>query len=126
GSRAASTHWRGVTCRGSRPSRAPKRHSTKTAISCCVVPIMARRYAAPWRPRWQRRRGLTRQPERRCCEPAMKDFWASCGHHLLERDQCGRLQATDEFIKLYLARPELAPLADACVVERTLHAALLS
>jgi hypothetical protein len=56
----------------------------------------------------------------------MKDFWASCGHHLLERDQCGRLQATDEFIKLYLARPELAPLADACVVERTLHAALLS
>jgi hypothetical protein len=33
---------------------------------------------------------------------------------------------TDEFLKAYLARPELAPPDDACVVERTLHAALLA
>jgi hypothetical protein len=55
----------------------------------------------------------------------MRDFWLSCGHHLLDRDIGGGLLVTDEFLKAYLARPELAP-QDACVVERTLHAALLS
>ena len=33
---------------------------------------------------------------------------------------------TDEFLKLYLARPELIPPPEACAVERTLHAALLA
>jgi hypothetical protein len=33
---------------------------------------------------------------------------------------------TDEFLKAYLARPELAPPPDACIAERTLHAALLT
>ncbi len=56
----------------------------------------------------------------------MNDFWLSCGHHLLDRDEGGGLVVTDEFLKAYLARPELAPPDDACVVERTLHAALLS
>ena len=56
----------------------------------------------------------------------MKDFWLSCGHHLLDRHDGGGLAITDEFLKLYLARPELAPPPDACVVERTLHAALLA
>ena len=56
----------------------------------------------------------------------MHDFWLSCGHHLLDRDEGGGLVVTDEFLKAYLARPELAPPDDACVVERTLHAALLS
>ncbi len=56
----------------------------------------------------------------------MKDFWLSCGHHLLDRDAGGGLVATDEFLKAYLARPELAPPPDACVVEKTLHAALLA
>jgi hypothetical protein len=56
----------------------------------------------------------------------MKDFWLSCGHHLLDRDQHGRLRATDEFMKVYFARPELAPPSEACVVERTLHGALLA
>jgi hypothetical protein len=55
----------------------------------------------------------------------MKDFWLSSGHHLLDREQ-GGLVVTDEFLKAYLARPELAPPPDACVVERTLHAALLA
>src|SRR5712671_3596890 len=58
--------------------------------------------------------------------PHMKDFWLSCGHHLLDRDAGGGLVATDEFLKAYLARPELKPPPDACVVERTLHAALLA
>jgi hypothetical protein len=56
----------------------------------------------------------------------MTDFWLSCGHHLLDRDEGGGLVVTDEFLKAYLARPELAPPDDACVVERTLHAALLA
>jgi hypothetical protein len=55
----------------------------------------------------------------------MKDFWLSCGHHLLDRDDGGGLLVTDEFLKAYLARPELAPPPDACIAERTLHAALL-
>ena len=56
----------------------------------------------------------------------MKDFWLSCGHHLLDRDEAGQLRVTDEFMKVYLARPELAPPPDACLLERTLHSTLLS
>ena len=55
----------------------------------------------------------------------MNDFWLSCGHHLLDRDAHGRLALTDEFLKVYLARPELAPPPEACDAERSLHAALL-
>ena len=56
----------------------------------------------------------------------MKDFWLSCGHHLLDRDEGGGLAVTDEFLKIYLARPELKPPPDACVVEKTIHAALFA
>ena len=56
----------------------------------------------------------------------MKDFWLSCGHHLLDRDEGGGLLLTDDFLKVYLARPELLPPPEACAAERTLHAALLS
>src|SRR3954462_427931 len=56
----------------------------------------------------------------------MTDFWLSCGHHLLDRDDGGGLIVTDEFLKAYLARPELAPPGDACIAERALHAALLA
>src|ERR1041385_2099036 len=56
----------------------------------------------------------------------MKDFWLSCGHHLLDRDEGGGLALTDDFLKVYLARPELAPPPDACVVEKTLHDALMA
>src|SRR5581483_5666877 len=55
----------------------------------------------------------------------MKDFWLSCGHHLLDRDDGGGLVLTDEFLKVYLARPELVPPADACDAERRLYNALL-
>ena len=57
---------------------------------------------------------------------ANKDFWLSCGHHLLDRDAGGGLVATDEFLKVYLARPELRPPPEACAAERALHAGLLS
>lgn len=56
----------------------------------------------------------------------MKDFWVSCGHHLLDREPGGGLVATDEFFKAYFIRPELMPPADACQAERQLHAALLA
>ena len=56
----------------------------------------------------------------------MKDFWLSCGHHLLDHDEGGGLLITDEFLKVYFARPELAPPPEACAVERTLHAALMA
>jgi Family of unknown function (DUF6352) len=54
----------------------------------------------------------------------MKDFWLSCGHHLLDRDDGGGLVVTDEFLKAYFARPELVPPDNACIAERSLHAAL--
>jgi Family of unknown function (DUF6352) len=56
---------------------------------------------------------------------ASRDFWLSCGHHLLDRDATGKLLVTDEFLKAYFARPELMPPADACSAERGLHNALL-
>ena len=54
-----------------------------------------------------------------------RDFWLSCGHHLLDRGADGGLVVTDEFLKVYLARPEITPPADACKAERTIHGALL-
>jgi hypothetical protein len=55
----------------------------------------------------------------------MKDFWLSSGHILLERGDHGGLILTDEFLKAYLARPELLPPEDACAAERNLHAHVL-
>jgi Family of unknown function (DUF6352) len=55
-----------------------------------------------------------------------RDFWRFCGHHLLDRDADGLLLVTDEFLKAYLARPELVPLPEACPAERRLHDALLA
>jgi hypothetical protein len=55
----------------------------------------------------------------------MNDFWISSGHHLLDRDDAGRLLVTDAFLKAYLARPELLPPEDACAAEQRLHHELL-
>jgi hypothetical protein len=55
----------------------------------------------------------------------VKDFWVGSGHHLLDRDEAGRLLVTDEFLKAYLARPELVPPEDACEAELKLHHELL-
>jgi hypothetical protein len=56
----------------------------------------------------------------------MRDFWLSCGHHLTDRAAGGSLLITDEWLKAYLARPELRPPVEACAAERQLHAALLA
>jgi hypothetical protein len=46
----------------------------------------------------------------------MTDFWLSCGHHFLDRDESGGYVVTDDFLKVYLARPELIPPPDACAI----------
>ena len=56
----------------------------------------------------------------------MKDFWLSCGHHLLDRAEGGGLLLTDDFLRAYLARPELMPPAEACAAEQALHTALFA
>ena len=56
----------------------------------------------------------------------MRDFWVSSGHHLTDRDAGGGLIPTDEFLKAYLARPELKPPPEACAAERALHTTLLA
>ncbi len=55
----------------------------------------------------------------------MTDFWLSSGHHLVDHDSDGRLVATDAFLKAYLARPEIVPPAEACLIERAIHQRLL-
>jgi hypothetical protein len=55
----------------------------------------------------------------------MNDFWLASGHHLLDRNPDGKLTLTDDFLKAYLARPELVPPPEACVAERTLYRALV-
>ena len=55
----------------------------------------------------------------------MQDFWRNSGFHLLERDGDGRLALTDDFLRAYLARPEIHPIEESGPNERALHQALL-
>lgn len=55
----------------------------------------------------------------------MTHFWATSGHLLLDREPGGGLLVTDDFLKAYLARPELLPPEEACAAERALHAKLM-
>ena len=56
----------------------------------------------------------------------MTDFWTSSGHLLLDRSPDGRLHLTDDFLRAFLARPELVPPDEACARERALHTTLLT
>jgi len=53
------------------------------------------------------------------------NFWQNSGYALLKRDASGHLTVTDDFLRAYLARPEIAPVDESCAKERALHAALL-
>jgi hypothetical protein len=55
-----------------------------------------------------------------------RDFWLACGHHLTDRHAGGGLQVTPDYLRAYLARPELLPPSPACPAEHALHAALLA
>ena len=55
----------------------------------------------------------------------MPDFWQSCGYNLLARGDDRRLVVTDEYLRTYFARPELALVGESCAAERNLHARLI-
>ena len=55
----------------------------------------------------------------------MTELWPSSGYRLLSRDGDGRLAVTDDFLRAWFRRPEVAPPPEACDAERALHAALL-
>lgn len=54
----------------------------------------------------------------------MAEFWRSSGFHLL-RVEGSELIVTDDFLRAFLLRPELAPVEESCPAERTLHERLL-
>ena len=55
----------------------------------------------------------------------MPNFWSSCGFDLLtQRD--GALIVTDNFLRSFFLRPEIAPIAESCAAEVKLHEALLA
>ena len=55
----------------------------------------------------------------------MPDFWPSCGYRLLRNTAAGRLAVTTEFLRSFLLRPELAPIAESNAAELALHQQLL-
>lgn len=55
----------------------------------------------------------------------MTDFWKDCGFGLLERGADQRLVVTDDYLRAYYMRPELAPVPESCARERALHQSLL-
>lgn len=54
----------------------------------------------------------------------MSDFWPDCGYRQLRLTDEGRLAPSDDYLRLFLARPELAPVAESCAAELALHSAL--
>ena len=55
----------------------------------------------------------------------MQNFWPSSGFLQLQRNPRGWLLPSDDYLRLFLARPELALLPESCPAERALHAALV-
>ena len=55
----------------------------------------------------------------------MSSFWETCGFGQLERTADRRLVVTDDYLRGYYLRPELAPVPESCDHERALHQALL-
>ena len=56
----------------------------------------------------------------------MPDFWSTCGYRLLTVTGDNRLSVTDDFLRMYLLRPELAPIPASSENELRLHEALLA
>ena len=54
----------------------------------------------------------------------MQDFWPSSGFSRLQRNPRGWLLPTDDYLRLFLGRPELALLPESCAAEQALHADL--
>ncbi|RBA24414.1 DUF6352 family protein [Herminiimonas fonticola] len=58
--------------------------------------------------------------------PTSSDFWPHSGFTMAQRDADGRLVLTDDLLRAWWHRPEVAPVAESCAHELALHAALLS
>ncbi len=56
----------------------------------------------------------------------MAEFWRSAGYHVVEADSRGQLQVTDDWLRAYLLRPELAPIEESCPKELALHGHLMA
>jgi hypothetical protein len=56
----------------------------------------------------------------------MQNFWPSSGFGELQRNARGWLLPTDNYLRLFLGRPELALLPESCPAEHALHQALLA
>jgi hypothetical protein len=54
------------------------------------------------------------------------EFWRSSGYHLLTPNASGRLPASDDFLRAFWRRPEVAPVVESCAEEVALHHALLA
>lgn len=55
-----------------------------------------------------------------------QEFWPQSGYKLADRDADGRLLLSDDLLRAWWYRPEVAPIAESCAQERALHAALLA
>ena len=55
----------------------------------------------------------------------MPDFWQHSGYHLLEHGNDHYLVITDDLLRAWLARPEVAPIETSCEYERQLFARLM-
>ena len=53
------------------------------------------------------------------------DFWLTSGWHLLDKDETGFLIPTEDFMKAYYYRPEVAPVDESCEAELALHKKLI-
>ena len=56
----------------------------------------------------------------------MQNFWPSSGFTPLQRNPRGWLLPTDDYLRQFLNRPELAPVSESCQAECDLHARLLA
>lgn len=53
------------------------------------------------------------------------DFWITSGYSLTPPTAEGRLPVTDDLLRAFFFRPELAPVEESCDAERALHATLM-
>ncbi len=55
-----------------------------------------------------------------------REFWLSSGYQFLERDARGWLVPTADYVRAYLARPEMQPVEESCLAEEQLYDALIA
>ena len=55
----------------------------------------------------------------------INDFWLTSGWHLLDKDKSGCLVPTEDFMRAYFYRPEVAPIKESCEAEIELHKKLV-